>query len=502
MTHPSAEASSTTDDGQNVDVYRHRAKIGRIALAVRTAIAQVVILGGTVVLARYLRPADYGAFAMVQAVLTVLTLVGDGGLGGALIQKKSSPTQEELSSVFFAQLSLAVVVMLLAFGLGMILPTFWPDLPAHVSWILLALGANFMFVCARVVPTLLMERELHFVRVSILDTVNSITFFLVASVLALKGFGVWALVLGVLAQGSIGFLVAVLLRPWRPSFVFKPAVVRGLLGFGVPYQARTALTLLTRSSIPVIAGTMMGTHSVGLLNWALETAFFPLTFIEIIARVSFPLYSRLQGEPALFSAEMERSMRLGATITLLMSGLFLGLGPELTVIVYGAQWQEAVPALGAFAAGVTLGMLVFVLAPAFDAIGKPRIVMLQMLFVACAVWLATWLGMRVNGIAGFAIGYSVVLATGAIGIWLVARKALPTFPIIRPFLAPAIGSIAIILIGRLALGPVTRGPLMLIVSVLAEVIVFLVIVAALDKKTRDVLHASLPGQKPAVLGAS
>lgn len=486
-------------EGEGIETYKRRAVLGAVALALRTGLAQLIILGGTVVLARYLRPAEFGAFAMVQFVLTVLTIFGDAGLGGALIQKKSAPTETELSSVFFAQMAMATGVLVIASLIAEALPYVYEDLPEGAPWILRALALNFLLTSARVVPTLLMERELLFVRVSILDTVNSVTFYLAASILAISDFGVWALVLGVLAQGTLGLVTALALRPWRPKLVFDREVVRGLLGFGLPFQARSIFVLATRAVIPVAAGTMLGSESVGFLNWALETAFFPLTFVDIIVRVSFPLYSRLQSVPEQFAQALERSLRVSVVIALGLASIFLGLSRDLTEIIYSAQWLPAVTMLEVYAGVITLGILVNALTPAFDAVGKPRVVLVQMMIVTALTWslapLGAWLrGEDGRGGDGFAIGYAAAMAIGAVVIVWAARRELPRVPIVRAYLAPLCAAAAAIALGRLVLAPWVEGPATLALGGAAEVLTFLAVMAVLDRRTLATLRAQMRGE--------
>jgi O-antigen/teichoic acid export membrane protein len=252
------EAEALEEHRVQAATYQKRAKLGTLVLALRTALSQVIILGGTVVLARHLKPAEFGTFAMVQFVLTVFTLVGDAGLGGALIQKSAHPSERELSTVFWAQLALALGVFGAVAASTLFLPRIWPSLPNSASSLVLALAVNFIFLSLRVVPTILLERELLFVRLSVLDTLNAITFYLVASILALLGLGVWALVLGVVAQGALGCVAALLLRPYRPRLAFDASLVKSLLAFGLPFQARAALSLGTRAVIPIVVGARIG----------------------------------------------------------------------------------------------------------------------------------------------------------------------------------------------------------------------------------------------------
>jgi teichuronic acid exporter len=485
---------------ETLETYKRRAMIGALALALRSGVAQLIILGGTVVLARHLRPAEFGAFAMVQFVLTVLTIFGDAGLGGALIQKKTAPDETELSSVFYAQMAIALGVLALAWGVGELIPLVWRDVPSGTPWIIRALALNFVFTSARVVPTVLMERELLFVRISILDTVSSITFYLVASILALGQMGVWALTLGVLAQGGLGLLTALVLRPWRPSLRFDKTIVRGLLGFGVPFQARSIFVLATRATIPVAAGTLLGSQSVGFLNWSLETAFFPLTFVDIIGRVSFPLMSRLQSDPPQFAAVLERTIRICIVIAVGIASLFLGLSHDLTEIIYSAQWLEAVTMLEIFAAVICVGILVNVLTPAFDSVGKPRAVLAQMMVVTLATWTLAPAGAWLAGENGFALGYAGAMALGALTILALARRELPRVRVVRAYGAPLVGGAASIALGRLILADWVTGPASLALAGVAAVGVFLGVMGALDRKTVTELFEALRGKRASEAG--
>lgn len=477
------------------EMYARRAKLGRIALLIRTLLTQLIVLGGMVVLARELRPSEFGTFAMVQFVLSVFTLVGDAGLGGALVQKGETPNQRELSTVFFAQLGLATLVFTITSLLAPSLRSFWTDLPEATPWIVRALAANFIFVSARVVPTLLLEREVLFGRVAILETLNSVTFYLVASILAILGYGTWALVIGVLVQGALGFLAAIALRPWRPDLVFDAKILRPLLGFGLPYQARVGLTLLTRSSIPVLVGRSLGSHGVGIMTWALETAFFPLTFVYILAQVNFPLLSRLREDRAAFSLELERTLRLGVAITLFISSLFLGLAEPLTEVIYSAQWLEAVPRLRWFAIGITFGMLPFLLAPAFDALARPKIVLYQMMTALVLTWTLAWLGLDRFGADGFSAAYAVALILGAGLIIPPTLRHLPELPLFRPFATASFAALVAIGADLVFLRALARGPVSLLLAACAHFAIYLVTLALLEPKTLDVLRAAVARDK-------
>jgi O-antigen/teichoic acid export membrane protein len=487
-----------TEDAQpgsvqaGVQSYQRRAKIGAIALAARTALMQFVILGGTIVLARHLTPAEFGVFAMVQFVVTLLTLFGDGGLGGALIQRAEAPSEEALSSVFWAQMAFAWPVFGACFVVGPHLSSLWPDIPPGSTWLLIAVASNFLLTSARVVPTLLLERELLFVRVSILETVSSTAFYLIAAVLALRGYGTSALALGVFAQGLIAFLFAFALRPWRPRLSFDWPLVRELLHFGLPFQARPGLLFLTNSVIPVIGGSFFGSRAVGMLTWALETAFFPLTFVYILSRVSFPLYSRLKGSPEEFAIELSRYVRAGLAITFFLSGMFVGLAPQLTEIIYSAQWLDAVPSLRVFALAICGGVFVQLLAPAFDSLGRPRPVMVWLGLGVLVVWgLSYALSPRFGELA-FALAFLGSMSLGVVVLQAMARGLLPPIPVVSAYGPPLVAGGAIAALGWVGGPRLVHGPFSLVLAVVAEIALYLGALRLIGPKSFRALVDLLP----------
>lgn len=497
-----ARVSDTTRDGdghragQPVDpALSRKALLGGIALGVRTVIVQFVVLGGTVVLARELTPADFGAFAIVQFALTFLTFFGDAGLGGALIQKKEPPTQRDLASVFYVQVAIGLTLLLLS-GLGADVTRWvWKDLPEAAPWILRALALNFLLTSLRVVPTILMERELQFVRLAIHDTINSIVFYVVASILAIRGFGIWSLALGVVAQGVIGLALALILRPWVPSLVFDREALRPLLKFGVPYQLKFVVGFMHSAIAPLVAGVVLGAQSLGYINWAQSTGHFPIRLVDIVSRVSFPLYSRLQGDPAALSRAIERAIQICALGTMLFASIILPLGPYAVRVIYSEKWLPAVPLLYLFASTITIGIFFPALATALDAMGKPTVILRMSVVVTVANWIAAPLLAKLWGELGFVIANISITVLGNIALLIVFAKIQPGVRVFRALRAPLVGA----LFGGVAgwfLREYVRGPVSLTLVILAIAVVYLGGTLLVERHLIDQLKAAFNKQPP------
>jgi PST family polysaccharide transporter len=461
---------------------RGRARAGVVLLAGRTVLQQLTILVGNVYLARLLGPREFGAFWIVQFALSFFTLFGDAGLGAALIQKKDAATQEELSSVFWFQVLLGLVVALVVSSLAPWVVTFWTDLPKGADQMLRALSLELLLTSLRVIPAILLERELLFGRLAVLDLVLTISFYGSAVVLAHLGYGPYALVAAVLIQAIAGIAAAYSFRPWLPSFQCKVAILRPVLKFGVVFQAKHIVGFVNGAVMPLYAGRALGSYALGIVTWSQNTAFFPLRIVDILARVNFPLLSRLQHDHEAFARSFERTIRICAMVTLLVVALFLGLGPAVVQVIYGDKGMPALPTLYVFAAAISIGFLVSIVNSALDAIGQPRIMMRLGIYWTILNWLTITAVMQFRKDAlSFSLAYCVHILFGNLAVLFAVKKVLPTahlWPRIRVALASAIGTAVV---ARWVLLPWITGPATLTVAVLAIIAVFGGVVALLDR---------------------
>lgn len=482
------------DDSVTTDLKR-KARFGAIALTLRMILLQITILVGGIALRRRLAVADFGAIAIAQVAMQFFAYFGDAGLGGALIQQKEPPKQRELSSIWCLQLVLSTVIVAVVWLAAPLMVRFWPDLPPSAMWLFRALSINLLLTAARVVPTVLMERELQFGRLSALEVLLVIPYYLVAIWLAHAGYGVFALVAAILTQGAFGVLGAFSMRPWRPSLIFDQKALRPILGFGIMYQLKNMVGFASGAITPVYAGRMLGQTQLGLIGWAQETAYFPLKLVEVISRISFPLYSRLQHDKELLARSIERSIQLCALCTLFFVGLILGLGPNIASVVYTSKWLPAVPILYVYAIGIAFGFLTPLVAPVFDATGRPQINLRFSVGWTVAIAALVPLTTPRWGAVGFAIGYCVPMILGNCLMLVVLKKMIPDARFWRRTRAAVVGGAVVATLGLRWLSAWATGPFQLVVAVLLEATAFVACVILLDRSLVNDALSILPSRR-------
>jgi teichuronic acid exporter len=467
-----------------------------LLLTGRTALQQLIGLGGQVFLARVLGPKEFGTFWIVNFVLSFFTLFGDAGLGAALIQKKHDATDEELASVFWLQLGLGAIVCAIVFAAAPIIVPLWPGLPENGVWMLRALSLSLLLTTARVIPAILMERELFFGRLSVIDLVLTAGFNGAAVALAYLGYGTYALIGGVLVQGGLGLITAYALRPWLPKLCFDWQKLQPIIKFGLTFQTKNIVGFVNAAVMPLYAGSALGPYALGLVTWSQNTAFFPVQLVTIFGRVNFPLLSRLQHDPAAFARALSATVKLCATLSMLFVALFLGLGPALVHVIYGEQWLPALPSFYVFSAAIAIGFIVPIMSGALDALGNPGVMMRLGIGWTALNWLSVFVAMRLgDDPLTFALGYVVHIVVGNLAVIVVVTRLLPTIRVL-PLIAPGLlAGAATAAVCRWLILPWATGPLQLIVAATLALGAFVAALAVLDRSTLGELVALVRGRK-------
>jgi O-antigen/teichoic acid export membrane protein len=282
------------------------------------------------------------------------------------------------------------------------------------------------------------------------------------------------------------------LRPWRPTLIIDRDALKPILHFGIVFQLKNIVGFMSGAITPVYAGRVLGQTQLGLIGWAQETAYFPLRFVEIISRISFPLYSRLQHDKERLARLVERSVQLCAMVTFFFVGLVLGLGPNIANVIYTSKWLAAVPMLYVYAIAISFGFLTPLIAPLFDAIGKPKVNLKFSIGWTVAIAALVPLTTPRWGALGYAIGYCLPVIIGNSFALYILKLQIPQLKIWKRLRASVIAAVAVAVAGRYELASWATTPGRFIVSILVEAALFALIMLLLDRSSAGDALALLP----------
>lgn len=333
-------------------------------------LAQVITWTTTIVVVRLLDPADYGLFAMTQAVLVALNFLNGYGFATSLIQAEEV-TERKIGQVYGMLIltngALAAVQFLAA-----------PLAAEHygqpaVADMLRIQAVVFLTTPFIAVPSALLARQLRFRGQALVNLGCAFGGAATALALAVLGYGVWSLVwapIAVFSIRAIGLTIAAGQRI-RPRFDFRGS--RDIVTFGSALMLSQLFWVVQSQSDIFIAGRSFSAHELGLYSEALFVALI-LTgrFLPPLNEVAFPAYAELvkQGKPigGAFVSGVQMIILVTAPLYI---GLSLTAGP-LVETVFGPKWLEMIPILSGLALAMPAMALQIVCSPATNALGNPR----------------------------------------------------------------------------------------------------------------------------------
>lgn len=299
--------------------------------------------GAMLVLVRVIPPSEYGRYAAVLGVLTVLNSVNAGVLASHAIQLPRGRDPDwslYWSAGLYIQLALALVCHALA-------AVCWAE-PAYGSLApLLVVGSlGFLLDWPAQLRIAMLRRALAFRRLKGLLAVASALGLGTTLGAGLAGAGACALVLGANVVQALPFALDLLLTGWRPRPGWwrwpgwdrcRPALVFGA------QQAVSTLLVQSRAAVEgLVLPAAVGYASIGVLNRA--RALFALAADRprgIVAEVAYPFLPRSADDPERFAGRALLFAQ-GMLLVIVPAALYVALeGRLLSRLLYGDRWLAA-----------------------------------------------------------------------------------------------------------------------------------------------------------------
>jgi PST family polysaccharide transporter len=334
-----------------------------------TGLALVAQVAGTVILARLLAPADFGVVAMVTTFSLFFVNFGLNGFTETVIQCEQLD-RYSASNLFWLNLS-AGLVLAIAFAVaGSLLATFYRN--PLVKNVAVGLSAGIFIAAASVIHSALLKRSMRFAADSANLVVGRAVNSAVAILLALQGWGYWALVAGVVAQQISMTVGAWWLCPWIPSLPRRTGTTGSMLRFAVNVYGRFGLRYLSQNIDKLLVGWKFNAIALGFYKKAFDL--FALSAIQLTSplhNVALATLSRLNHDPVRFRRYLVNSLAMVAFVGMAVGTDLALTGKDLIRLVLGPQWGEAGTLFSLFGPGIGVMLIYSVSGWIHLSIGRP-----------------------------------------------------------------------------------------------------------------------------------
>jgi O-antigen/teichoic acid export membrane protein len=297
----------------------------------------------TLLLAKFLAPEAFGLVAMATVVFELANAFVQSGLGQALIRSKSV-SDEDLSTVFFANLGLSFVAYAAIFFSAPHIASFYSQ--AELTVLVQVMGLVVFVNAIKVVQLAVLSRAMNFKAQMKANTSASIVSGALAVIAAYYDFGVWSLVVMMLSQALISSSLYWIMSSWRPSMAFSFKSFKELFSFGKNLLAEGFLQVLYQNSYVLVIGRFFSAEVTGLYFFAKKISnLISKQLTEAVQNATFPALSTLQDSDEKLRYKYRQIMQLMMFLIVPIMALLGTLATPLFDLLFHDKWSGAIPYL-------------------------------------------------------------------------------------------------------------------------------------------------------------
>lgn len=368
-------------------------------------IAQALRVGGLIVLARALRPEDFGLLRVLLVVSVLAALACEAGIPDAFIQRKKI-TDEHEATAWWLNVALALGTAAMLYALA-------PTLAALMKMPRLCEGTRLLCL-----PILLegsaaaagarLRRRLSFGALAAADVAAEAAFLATALVLLWRGLPMWSLPGALAARLATHALALWIADPRLPRGLPSGAAMRDFAPFAAAVSGGRFIYILSANADYLLVGRLLGSSVLGFYSMAWDLLrFVPDRLHRVAGRVAFPAFCRIQDDRDELAHAYLGFFRYGAQIVLPIAAGCALAAPELLRTLYGSQWTAAALPMRLLAGGLALRGMRLGIGPVYFSRNHPAFDIYlhsaRLALIVVAVWgFARW------GLFGVSVAMSAI----------------------------------------------------------------------------------------------
>lgn len=360
---------------------------------------------GTIILARLLSPELFGMVAMVEILSLLLQNFGFNGITEAVVQREDI-THPQMSKLFW--IYMAMIVALTGGFMAFSPLVVWFFNEPQLKTITIVMALTILFGGLTTCHLSLLTRNMKFHVIAIIQILAAFLSTAAAIVMAIKGLGLWALVLRRVSMQLFVAIFAWTLCRWRPGGLARNVRVTPILRFAFKIYITYLIDYVRKSADKILIGKILGKTILGHYDRAYQLAgVLPNQLTASLSGVSLAALSRLRDDRDKYLNLFAKSLSVIAFIAFPASVLLTLIGKNLIVLLLGGQWNEAGNIFSALGPSVGVVVIYYSIYWLHFSLGRADRLLRWTSFTLVVSLLAYSLGILFGPI-GVAVAYSIL----------------------------------------------------------------------------------------------
>lgn len=324
----------------------------------------------SIFLARMLSVEDYGAVAIILIFVNIADVFLSSGFSIALIRKKKME-EKDLSSVFYLNLSISVVLYIIIFFTAPWIESLFKV--EGLAWLLRIIALKLPISALNTIQIAIVSSQLRFKMFFFATLGGTLVSAVVGILMAYNGFGAWALVAQHLTNLVIDTIILFILLRWYPKWIFSRKTIKEM----APFSLRNMATDLTGTVFnylnQFVVGIKYTAEDLGYYSKGQQLPQMINTSVSsTMNSVLFPAISKVSDDKEKVKRAVRKSVR---TLSFILIPMMVGLAvvaKELVLFLYTDKWLGMIPYLQLMCISVIFDSIGAFDITSLKAIGKAK----------------------------------------------------------------------------------------------------------------------------------
>lgn len=348
-------------------------------------LAQFISFIVTLVIARILSPSEYGLVAMAMIFINIANVFVSNGFNAALIQKKDSD-EIDFSTLFYCSLLISVALYAALYLVSPLIAQFYEN--DSLTNLLRVFGLILPLSSYKSIQNAWVSKRLEFRKFFFSTLGGTLVSAVVGILMAVKGFGVWALVAQYFTNAVVDSLVLTFTISWHPKFLFSLSSAKSLLSYGtkilgsdligVVYNQLNSFFVAKKYLPSDLAFYTKGKQFPDLIDNNIGTA---------ISSALFPAFSLKNDDYNTVVSMCRRAVQVSCFVLVPFYFGLAAVAENLVNVLLTSKWSPCVPFLRIMCLGGILNSVGIIDIQLLKAIGKAGTV-LKIEFIKKPLFLA------------------------------------------------------------------------------------------------------------------
>ena len=298
--------------------------------------SQVIVLINTLLLARLLTPRDFGLIGILYIFMSLSSAFVDSGMGGGLIRKQDL-TDTDCSTFFIFNIGVGVFFYVLLYFFAPVVAHFYNE--PILTMLLRILGITVIINSFGLIQKVLLVKQLKVKYVTRSSLFASFISTGIAITCALKGMGVWSLLILQICQSLFNTFFLWRFSKWFPKLVFSKASFLELYSFGLGLFLTGLLNIMFANIYQPLIGKFFSISYSGLFYQAKRLYEVPiLTVSSVVDSITYPILVKYQEDRKELTENYQKIVKLLIFIVIpIIVGVSI-LSNHIVLVLLGKKW--------------------------------------------------------------------------------------------------------------------------------------------------------------------